>query len=761
MPRTARLIALLLLMPGPFAWSQQPVVRIIEEEPSEFVEELSADGILPAAFAPPQSFVPAPPPRVEARPTDANAARSDVDRSFRGNGLRTSRVGEARQRQVPPIGYRVPPTDAPLRAATDAGNHLGKNPAAPPVWTQQRNPVVSDSRISGSRVGRVAGSGSYWVPARIDLDTMLNKLDSRALGNVAVIPGPYSVRHGPDFQYFQVDMLPSPRADQWQAGGSTSGEFKSNGEQWLGRQTVYGADSDWGYRLGYTHRTGNDYQTGGDHPEQIAASYNSRAFDLSLGKDLSVDHHVEFHLLRLDQSNVELPGQAFDIDSLVTNGFEVEYLVEDAQIFDQVSLSVWYNDTQFRGSAQGAGKRRVLTFLDNLSYVGSTNVSGLSTGYRYEGLLEVGDAGELTVGTDFRFLRQELDEFSQGQIGVVTFDGNSPIPRSTMANPGLFAQLATGSLETMRLTAGGRLDLVATEVIDDPAKLADVTLFHQPLSTVLGTSDFDQNYLLGSLFLTGERQLHESTTGFVGAGFAMRPPTLTELYAAQPFMFLLQNGLNAVTGDPLLNPEQLWQVDVGLRFHTDCLRGSARAFHAWINDYITFRNDGEVIGGGSVQQLNLQYINTSLATLIGTELQSEYDFADILTGFATLSYVEGQDRTRIGGAEPLPMIPPLRSRIGGRLHQAALDPKWGLELSAQVVAAQDRVATSLLENRTSGYTTYDARAFWEPTPRFTIFSGFENFTNKSYREHFDFSSPGGRQIRQPGLNFYVGAETRY
>ena len=216
----------------------------------------------------------------------------------------TTHCGEARQRQAPPIGYRVAPSDAPLRSATDAGNHLGKTPAAPPVWTQQRNPVVSDSRISGSRVGRVAGSGSYWVPARIDLDTMLNKLDSRMLGNVTVIPGPYAVRHGPDFQYFQVDMLPSPRADQWQAGGSTSGEFKSNGQQWLGRQTVFGADSDWGYRLGYTHRTGNDYRTGGDDPEKIAASYNSRAFDLTLGKDLSDDRHLEFHLLRLDQTNV-------------------------------------------------------------------------------------------------------------------------------------------------------------------------------------------------------------------------------------------------------------------------------------------------------------------------------------------------------------------------------------------------------------------------------------------------------------------------
>ena len=557
-------------------------------------------------------------------------------------------------------------------------------------------------------------------------------------------------------------MLPSPRADQWKAGGSTSGEFKSNGDQWMGRQTVFGADSDWGYRLGYTHRTGSDYRTGGDDPEKIAASFNSRAFDLTLGKDLSDERHLEFHLLRLDQTNVELPGQAFDIDALVTNGFEVEYLDEDSQLFDQTSLSAWYNDTALHGNAQGKGKRRVLSFLKELSYVGSTNVKGLSTGYRYEGLLEIGDAGELTVGTDLRFLRQQLDEKSTGQNGINVFKGNSPIPRSISVNPGLFSQYTAGSLDTFRVTAGARLDLVRTEITADAAQLADVTLSRQPLSAILGTSDFDQTFLLGSFFLSGERQLNEITTGFVGAGYAMRPPTLTELYAAQPFMFLLQNGLNVVTGDPLLDSERLWQMDVGLKFQAERFRGSARAYHAWINDYITYRADPPLAFSGSVQQLNLHYINTNLATLAGAELQSEYDVNNMLTTFGTLAYVQGQDRTRIVvGSEPLPMIPPLRARLGGRLHQAAPDPKWGLELSTQLVAAQNRVATSLLEHRTPGYTTFDARAFWEPTKRFTIFSGIENFTNKSYREHFDFSSPNGRQIRQPGLNFYVGAETRY
>ena len=72
-----------------------------------------------------------------------------------------------------------------------------------------------------------------------------------------------------------------------------------------------------------------------------------------------------------------------------------------------------------------------------------------------------------------------------------------------------------------------------------------------------------------------------------------------------------------------------------------------------------------VIGGGSVQQLNLRYINTNFATLAGADALAEYDVSDSLTAFATLAYVEGTNHRANGSREPLPMIPPLKSRLGG------------------------------------------------------------------------------------------------
>ena len=82
-----------------------------------------------------------------------------------------------------------------------------------------------------------------------------------------------------------------------------------------------------------------------------------------------------------------------------------------------------------------------------------------------------------------------------------------------------------------------------------------------------------------------------------------------------------------------------------------------------------------------------------------------------------------------------------------------------LEFSARVVDNQDRVATSLGEETTPGFTIYDIRSYWRPYDDLMLTAGVENFTDKLYRTFFDtrvFS-----QVFQPGFNFYFGSELSY
>ena len=239
-------------------------------------------------------------------------------------------------------------------------------------------------------------------------------------------------------------------------------------------------------------------------------------------------------------------------------------------------------------------------------------------------------------------------------------------------------------------------------------------------------------------------------------------------------MYLLQNGLNTVTGDPTLDKERLVQIDAGIRYLGTDLRLGLSGYHAWIRDYIAFRKPERVplckVGrrrasptqvhkhgprdahGGRVPRGNRRRVPRHLLRHVPVRRWA-------------------RDRTRDGrgvvpgsSQEPLPRILPWESRLGVRVHAPKSQPTWSVELSAHVVDRQDRVATSLLELETPGYTVWDLRGYWQPWYGVLLIGGVENFTDRNYRDHLDFRPrPGSinNPIAQTGINFYFGSEISY
>ena len=690
--------------------------------------------------------------------------------------------------------------EAVSNVSTDVGSLLGKSNRALGVSVQKRTPVINDPRVRSSRIGSLAASGSHWVPARTDLDTALSKIDSRQVSDVVIIPGPYSSLYGPGFQFVDFELARAPRFENgYEMHGRSSVDFKSNGGQVFGQQSFLAGDESWGVRGSYSHRKGNNYESGDGN--DIPSSYESREFSLAYGEDLGDGRSIEFTLLRLDQTDVEFPGYVFDIDYLVTDGYTFEYVDENSTLGDRSETELWYNRTRFEGNAQNPAKRAQFPLLDRLAYVGTTDVDSTSTGYRQGWTWgESNDSYQVTAGHDLRFIKQELNEVASGVslgLPIPYTNRNSPIPDSFSVNPGLFAEYRETIAETWTFRTGGRADFAQTDIVDNPQKLAGVGLGADPAlySNIVGTNDYQQDFYLWSLYGTLERQINKDLKGSINLGYAERPPTLTELYAAQPFMLLLQNGLNNVTGDPNLEHEKMLQFDVMLDYENDFISTGIRGFHAWAFDYVTFENTDVLQdpANGQVQQVSLRSVNTELATLTGFESFAELLPKNRLTPFATMRYVDGRDRTRNGDfatldgdettvsrkvrnrrrgafsgiigadAEPLPGIAPLETRIGARLRNDVKNERWNLELAARIVDNQDRVATSLLETPTAGFTVWDLRGTWRPSTKrdITLVSGVENFTDKQYREHLDFRSLTGVSIFQPGVNFYFGADVAY
>jgi iron complex outermembrane receptor protein len=227
----------------------------------------------------------------------------------------------------------------------------------------------------------------------------------------------------------------------------------------------------------------------------------------------------------------------------------------------------------------------------------------------------------------------------------------------------------------------------------------------------------------------------------------------------------------------------MWQIDVSMIANYGCFRGGGRGYYSWIEDYITLDYldaDGSVL---------YAYLNTDLATLSGFEFFGEFDANPYVTLFSQTSYVEGRDHTRSdtvstqrillspifnldpnlrSGAtteeDPLPVIPPLESRLGVRLHDPCQNPLWAVEFSARVVNHQDRFANSLLEQATPGFTTYDIMSYWQLCSDFLFTAGVQNLTDKQYQNHFDTKRRGRSAdvfVFEPGISFYFGGELTY
>ncbi|TWT91881.1 TonB-dependent receptor domain-containing protein [Neorhodopirellula pilleata] len=657
------------------------------------------------------------------------------------------------------------------RRTADIGDLLRRSKGAHGVSIQNRTPIVSDTRIRGQRVGQVLASGSYWAPARMDLDTMMSKIDSRLIQDSILIKGPYASRYGPGFRFVDLEFLQSPRyLDGYEGHGSTSGTYNTNGDQFYGRQSFWGGAEDYGFHLSYGHRVGSDYETGKDG-FFIPADYKSRDLFVAVGFDLNDHERIELNALRLDQTDLEFPGLVTDLNLLVTDGYEMTYVNEDPGFADYFTSEVWYNRTRFEGDTKRPSKaRQIPTLVDAFqpSFLGAadgftfTDGDALSAGYRFEATF-FSDGDQCSVGTDLIYLNQELNEYDF--YDPDPNDNNFPIPRSDSIDIGIYAERIVQANDVWVLTAGTRLDGVFTDSRDN------VQGVPYAISDAEGTT-LEKEFFLGSAYLTANRDLGLGWTANAGMGFAMRQPTLTEMYAEYTFIGSLQRGLTFLDGDPNLKSEKLYQMDLGVEYIENGVQFGLHGHHAFIQDYITydlFDPAGTIDGF----QQGASFVNTDLATLSGFETYGQFEMSSMMSVFGILTFVEGRDHTRIDPsrhtgeptrsdstveAEPLPGIAPMEARTGIVIHDPSPLDRWGIELSARIVDNQDRVASTLQEIETPGFTVYDIRTY-QRLGALLVTSGFENVTDKFYREHIDYRS--GLGVFRPGFGFYVGAELTY
>lgn len=676
-----------------------------------------------------------------------------------------------------------------VNPTTDLGSALQSSDNVQTLNAQRRSPVSFDPHVRGYRFGEIytQAAGEYFLPARLDLDSMLSKIDPYLIQTATVIPGPYGLRYGPGFAFIDVVTLDTPRSD---CGPVWSNRFsvtaRGNGSQILGQDTAQLAGDGYGLIAAYSLRNGSDYFAG--NGQQIPSSFHNQNVLLQYGFD-TADGNVEFRYNRYDMWNTEYALAFFDVNSMQTDSYNLSYTTYSPQTDARNDYQVWYNQNAFNGDNLNSSKAEIrqrvanglnrdvvqdfgvlpnVPFSDG-DFQGYVAGNLVSTGAR--AVRTYGDDTDwfLRTGVDVRYITQSTQENFRIQRRFVPPNPNSPSgeffpqqgdvafttsqPHSAMTDPGLFFEYGTPWTSYFRTTVGGRVDWVNTHA-------------GPPVS------DYE-NDTLGSGYITSDLELSPEWTVKAGAGYAERVPDLVNRYSDAIFLAIMQNGLSRVVGDSDLRKEQATQLDTSILADYGVVSGRATAFYAWINDYNTYSALGVQTPPAPLGAEILVATNTSLATLGGFELYGDYHLSEVTSFFAAMQYVEGSDRQI---DRPLPQIYPLQGRFGVRWTDPLPSNDHGLEWGFRLVAAQNRAGfihdnfdaqgdLVPFEQRTPGFYTSYLRGYYNLTDNMHLTGGVENLFDRNYLEHLDIRLRGPAQTAggvtaalAPGFTAYAGIE---
>jgi iron complex outermembrane receptor protein len=763
---------------------------------------------------------PAGPSSTEAVKDDAGTAAKEQTAPAEKSAAGSTKIGDLLNLDIEQLskvpvaaGNRETNLTAPsnrLDAATVGGGEastLGELlTQSPSVSAVHLSALNLDPRVRGYHAGQINASanGMTQLKTRVDLDSLFSQIDPGVVDRITIVDGPYSSLYGPGFAFLDAELLPTPQFTRPETHFSTSFCYGTNSQSLYTRENILSGASNWGLTLSYGLRAANDYTPGGGLPN-VPSSYQKWDGLMALSYKLDQVSRVEFNYLRTEMNGLELPGVAYDIDNSTNNQFNVRYVIqEDPQGPQQLVLQSWWNQTYYNGNALNTGKQLTYFqpfFADVAPDMSPANTVGRgslrSLGCRalrtFGGIDEV----QWTVGSDWRRYEQRYEERNLSTTGELLWGDVFGIPKCRQDDVGVLSDVMVPFSDRLSANIGGRVDYVTSGLnANDPI----ITQWVDPDYDYYYPGFNEPNYTLGMAYVTGKYKLSEEYSVRTGAGFAMRAPNLTELYADQPYVPIARFGNSAIDGLSILKPESDLQFDLGLSRKTKDLSWSVRGFYSFIWNYIApvpDYVDPSIPGAGThVLGRNFQYFpvdhrtdyglpcenadenmagyqywNLDLATLFGADLSVEKPINERLAVFGTMAYVRGTNHSpmayydvdaqavhgeiiRYGGTDGLPGIYPLTGTVGVRLLAPAED-RWMLEFSSRMAAHQTHVARVLAETPNPGFAVFDLRGYYRLTPRVRLTMSIQNLFNTAYSE------PGSLAIRDYGGSVTYVEETGF
>ena len=495
-------------------------------------------------------------------------------------------------------------------------------------------------------------------------------IETRLADRVEVIRGPASVLYGSDALGGVVNVIPEDVPDARARRAGPRGQFEvygaSNNHEFGSDLHAQGTAGSLGWLAGVVGRHSEALHTPAGELENTGfTAFSGEAAAGTRGAwgkaTLRFTHYGgEFHLLEADTAQNPPPpppgGEQGPVRKLTD---------------DRVQLGVTHPAGGLLLEAKGQFQRHWLAEVVEGDTASTEQGFDLLLNTTSVDLLAHHGAGRRVAGT--------LGASAYYQNSATR--GQEPlVPNARASGAAAYAYEQVSLAERWRLLAGGRVDLRRLTADTN----TDLALPGERRDYTAWSGD------VGLVFRPAERLAFS-----VNAGRAWRAPTLFELFTNGPH----PGEARFEVGEATLQPEAGFNLDASIRWQSGRARAEVSAFRNRIAHYIYIAPTGtDTLLPGMTDSLPVYRYQQSDAVLDGGEVSLEVAATSALVLSARVDYVRGE---RQSDHQPLPQIPPLRTKLGAEWRGA--NANGGLDVD--LVARQTRL--SPFDLGTAGYGLLD------------------------------------------------------
>jgi len=556
--------------------------------------------------------------------------------------------------------------------------------------------LVDGVRITSER--RIGASASF---------INLNNID-----HIEINRGPYSVFHGSGAVGGIINIVTKSPAPGDPLRGKFSLSYNTVKKERAGSAQLTGSLGKFGFLFGVNGKKADDYMSPAGPIEQ--SQYSDYDMLMKINRE---GKNARFYttLFHYQGSDIGKPSPTSilkprwypnETNTLLTMG----YSAENVLFMDAFNASVYVMRSSLE--TQGDNLRQNMSLAKrNLALVSGTNF-----GFKVRGNRKLADSHTLNFGLDY-FGRGAINDsntewlFDENQVVTQQTDETS-LDQARQSNFGLYLDDKIDVTNVFSLNLGMRVDLLASSNLD-------------PFGQRISRKDESLTAYLGT-----EIHIGRELSFLANIGHSFRFPAISELFYSG------LTGRGTVFGNPDLDPEKSWNLDVGIRYLHERFFASVYGFSNYVSDMI------QKYGNGDSEEF--YYRNLTQGRISGFEgefyILLMKDFELFINGHV----IAGKEKDSV---TYLNYIPPSRLTLWTKFSPGDfwIEPK--LTLAAPVKKPGP------LEMAIDGYILFDAIFGYRVNQHINLLAVLQNAFDTTYRLSADEAG-----VDAPGRAFVFRAD---